>query len=283
MTRFIEKHRAGLTFAGLLVAGVVLHYWQSAWPHWEWFSAVRELFAHALMVAGILGATVDTFLKVALIRDVGSIFIGWALPQEVRNYIREVSQTSLVRTSRQHYRFAVEGNEVVIDVTDECDVYNYSTGIRRYRPHISLDTVERPDHTRIQFEISQDGHTRRFVASDFDGTKHKTVENHSVKWQSPKRLILWPQDITQPGIQPACTTRWNYRLRLPNNYTTIAAVGTPTLGIKATIDAPDALVAFFKATEQCIHTDGSNVWDFKRLYMPDQHIRLYWYPKNNHS
>ena len=57
-----------------------------------------------------------------------------AEPQEVRDYIRNVSQTAIVRRRCQlHYMLTIEGEQVVVDVTDDCDVYNYSTAIRPYQ------------------------------------------------------------------------------------------------------------------------------------------------------
>ncbi len=280
MMRQIERHKAGITFGVLFLAGIGLHYWRSEWPpDWSWLGAIRNPLADSLMVAGILGGTVDSFLKAALIRDVGSIFIGWALPQQIRDYIREVSQTSIVRENRRlDISFTVINGEVLMDVTDECDVYNYSTGMRRYRSVMGIDAVENPDHSAMRFELTQADHTTSFDASDF-GTKHKTNEKHSVHWRSPKESWLWPQDVNDAGKKPGCSTRWKYQLRLPLNYTTIAAVALPTLGMRVTIHAPIGLTAFCKATDDCIHADGSNVWQFRRLYMPDQHIRLYWYPE----
>jgi len=117
MLRWIQLHSAALTFLMLFLVGLGLYYVPNTWWPWPWLNSIQHLLSHALMVAGILGGTVDSFLKRALIRDVGSIFIGWALPQEVRNYIRDVSQTDLVRKNfRAHYKLTPDGNDVIIDV-----------------------------------------------------------------------------------------------------------------------------------------------------------------------
>ena len=69
-------------------------------------------------------------------------------------------------------------------------------------------------------------------------------------------------------------------LRLPVNYSTVAAFGTPTLGVTITIDWPRAdLTVICKPTEEGFqHVEGDNVWRYDSLFMPGQHIRLYWYP-----
>src|SRR5262245_19684004 len=88
MTKWILRHRAELVFSGFIIAGILIHYVPESWLIFSWLYSVSRPLSDSLMVAGLLGLTVDRFLKRALIRDVGAVFIGWSLPQEVRNYLR---------------------------------------------------------------------------------------------------------------------------------------------------------------------------------------------------
>jgi hypothetical protein len=278
MVKLILRHRALLVYVGLILGGIGLHYWPSQWPpDWHWLGEVKTLLGHALIVAGILGGTVDSFLKAALIRDVGSIFIGWALPQEVRNYIRDVSQTSIVRRNcALHYRLTVQGAEAIVDVTDECDVYNYSTALRKYRPAMAADRCENPDENAIEYQATYRGSTRLWSAAQLNTSKRRAVTPQLIRWHAPKEMWLSPQDIGEQ--QPACRTRWKYRIRVPINGSTVASFGTPTLGVTVTVDAPPELEVVCKESDDLEHALGSNVWRYPGLFM-GRHVRVYWRPK----
>src|SRR5262249_17801718 len=115
MFRWLQDHGALIAFLGLILVGIGLHYLTDFIREdrlaLSWLRSASRPLSDALIVAAFLGMTVDTFLKRALIRDVGAIFIGSSLPHEVRNYLREVSQTSMFCFSR-HWnlpRFGVAG------------------------------------------------------------------------------------------------------------------------------------------------------------------------------
>lgn len=280
MMRLLERYKAALTFGLMVVVGASLQFWPSSWPpNLGWTGEVRKMLADALMVGGILGASVDYFLKAALVRDVGSIFIGWALPQEVRNYIRDVSQTAIVRRNTTiEYRFAMDGKHVVVDTTIRSDVFNYGTGSIRYQSLLGLDRIENPECESVRLTLTKQSKATVFDHNAFTRKKLYKHEGHSHRWRGPK-CLLWPQDATEPGLRPGCTTSWTMRRRMPADYTTIEAVGIATLGMTVTIDAPPELHAFCKDADNCIHAEGSNEWHFPGLFMSGQHVRLYWRPR----
>lgn len=277
MTRWLHRRAAFLTFAALFLGGIGLHYLR---PHpglgLGWLDETRELLSHALIVAGLLGGTVDFFLKTALIRDVGSIFIGWALPQEVRNYIREVSETALVR---RNYVIRLvlheDGEDVVVDGTLDCDIFNYSTGIRSHRPTLAIDLAENPDESVVELEIT-DGKTKRWTAAQLNEYRRREKTDQLIRWHSPKTILLMPRDVND--ISPTCHIRWKYRIRMPRNYSTIASFGIPTIGVTVITECPTGgLVVECKATEGMQHAVGSSQWIHPRLFY-GSHIRIYWRP-----
>src|SRR5262249_49059149 len=150
---------------------------ESSWP-------IKPL-SDALMIAALLGLTVDWFLKRALIRDVGSIFIGWSLPQEVRNYIREVSQTSIVRKNwRTHYHFTMSDSKdsVTVKVTSYVEIFNFSTAFREYRPSLALDLRDRPDEQAISCEVKRGRKTHFKGAEGLNNPKLVKKEADIVTW-----------------------------------------------------------------------------------------------------
>jgi hypothetical protein len=185
VSRFFHKYRAFFIFSGLFLSGFGLHFWQDHW----WLHSTAHALSDALMVAGLLGATVDRLLKNDLIRDVGSIFIGWALPDEIRNYIREVSNTSLVRRNyRAEFAFVANGDDVVIDVTEEWDVFNYSSGTRPYQSHMAISLIDYPSRDHIRCELTRNGRTEIFTAEQLNSNKKRLEEKKTrVVYLLPKK------------------------------------------------------------------------------------------------
>jgi hypothetical protein len=190
MSKWLEKYKSLLVFGALVLSGVGLHFWHWSLPDaWRWVDETRVLLAHALIVAGLIGGTVDTLLKAALIRDVGSLFVGWALPQEIRNYIREISQTSIVRRNYQiHYVLRQLGPDVVVQITHDCDVYNYSTGLRKYAPALAVDLMENPDITGVALEITRGDTTKRWDPGALNACKKREMTPQLIDGTRRRRI-----------------------------------------------------------------------------------------------
>jgi hypothetical protein len=275
MVRWLQRHASACVFLALIGIGIVLHSVPDDWLKLPWLQSVKRPLSDALSVAGFLGLTVDWFLKRALIRDVGAIFIGWALPQEVRNYIREVSQMGIIRkNSRTHYKLTIDGDSVKVEVTGEVEVYNFSTGIRVYRPSISLDLHDHPDESAIRCEWTVGNKLRSWDAKKFN-EKPKYVEKgpHVTTWNI-RGMSLLPQDVNDPQLRPACIVRWTYSMRMPIPYTDFNSFNLPTIGAVITADCPNELE--FVSDDPIAHAEGSSRWSYPRLYMPGQAIRVRW-------
>jgi hypothetical protein len=277
---------AALVFAGLILAGIVLH---QVPEHllWSWLYSVSRTLADALVVAGILGFTVDSFLKRALIRDVGAIFIGWSLPQEVRNYIRKVSQTSIVRKNhRAHFRFVLNEakNEATVKMTSSMEVFNFSTGVRVYRPKLSLDLRDKPDESAVRCEIRRGAKVRSKDAAALN--KPGCVEKGPdvITWAFGG-MLLFPQDVSSLELRPACTVRWECQATLRVPHTDLLSFTWPTIGVEVTADCPPELEFSCDSDDQdsMMHAPGSNQWTYNRLYMPGQSVRPRWRLRNESS
>src|SRR5688572_22972361 len=203
MAKWVDKHKGALVFGGLCLGGVLLHFLPflfSPWPQISqyvphWLDEMRVFSAHALVVSGLLGATVDRLLKLALVKDVGSIFIGWALPQEVRDHIRHVSETAIVRRNCTiEYVLKEEGSDVVVDVCHESDVFNFGSARKEYRASLAVDKCERPDEDSVSLEITTAGATTRWDAAALNLRTLREEDAQLFRWQAPIELKLPPQN-----------------------------------------------------------------------------------------
>ena len=204
----------------------------------------------------------------------GAIFIGWALPQQVRDYIREVSQTSVVRKNfRIEYTLVEDGDGVKVQVTTEVEVYNYMpapSDIGQPNPSIctTIQTNQKPNvngrSTASSTRWTQPNLRKR---SWLNGTQHV------ITWKL-KPMRLPPQDVEDPRATPACWVRWTFVERMPVPYTDFHAVSSPTINIAVTANFPRDIE--FTCDGPNTHAEGSNHWSYERLYMPGQSIRVRW-------
>jgi hypothetical protein len=256
---------------------MILHYLPEIPEEWwamSWLRSAIHPLSDALMVGGILGATVDTFLKRALMRDVGAVFIGWALPQKLRDYIREVSQTSIVRQNyRVHYKLTVSGNEVTAEVSTTVDVFNFSTATRIHQPQLSLDLHDRPNETAVRAEVRRGGRVCPWSAAKL--AKRAEKSEHVLTWRLP-RMFLAPQDVDKAHLEPACTILWEYEMTMPVPYTDFLSFMWPTVGVELVSDCPSDIEFTCDPCEAMKHGEGSRQWRYDRLYMPGQSIRVRW-------
>jgi hypothetical protein len=272
--RWLSRNRSSLTFLLLTAAGLAFHFYPEGW----WLQTTIHALSDALMVAGLLGLTVDRFLKHDLMRDVGSIFIGWALPDEIRNYIREVSRTSLVRRNyRAEYDFKKSEGGLLVVATESWEVFNYSSGSRRYESHMAINLVEKPSLKHMQCEFTQDGHTRVYTADELN-KKYCKTEKTRVIYRIPKKSLRW-QDIEDRRTVAACRVKWHYRIT-KNLHDFILTYSTlPTINLTICVRSDCGLR--FEFDQDMEHAEGSLEWRFPSLLMPQQQLSMRWYPESN--
>jgi hypothetical protein len=215
-------------------------------------------------------------LKKALVRDVGSIFIGWALPQKVREHIRQVSQTSIVYRGRLvQIRLTPDGpNDVIAEITESFDVFNYSTGRRLYAPTLELNSHERPEEDATVCNWTYRGKSRRFPA----GALERCDRFGAIKWRVKKGWRLPSQDVNDQNLAPGCTVCWQYRTQMPNRYGTLITSVYPTIKLTVTVDCPDTLQVDCDSDEFTAHAENTKQWIHDKLIPPYHSIAIRWFP-----
>lgn len=281
------KHsRVVLILAGVaapvgIACHVVGHYGQEAGLV-KWLADTLHVTADALIVAALLGLTVDRYLKTQLMRDVGAIFIGWALPHEVRNYIREVSQTALVR--REHdasYTLELVGEaEVKVTVMITFRVFNYGLKAMDYGVELVQDLSKNPYRDEVACAISTpDGGDEHWNVDRFRREGGEATADGVVKWVA-KTVSLRPQDVlADPDRKPRCTVTWTYSFRARRDDDEWLVFGTPVLGLRISAKCPPELV--FRCDHGSGETtaDGRWVWSFPdQFFASGRCIHVRWSP-----
>ena len=132
----IEKEeRTFLTALGLIaLVGAVLIVVASLLPlTWLLRRALVFSFGEALLVAAILGFTVDKYIKGFLVRKASNellkYLVGYKLPEPIQNRLRDLMGTPLIR---EHYQVfytitPIADNQIVLDVRYQFDLKNITT------------------------------------------------------------------------------------------------------------------------------------------------------------
>jgi len=253
----------------LVAAGVtVLWKYPHDWPQHELAISV----SHALVVAGILGLTVDRFVKYRLLKevatDVSKYLIGYELPKEVQDRIHDIMATAIVRFNyEQRYRlFEDNDGEIKAEVQLSYDVENWSGTPRSYTPELYFDKHERATivevgcHTtdgKAQFFLTGEA-LRPFIREDTDSLR-----------ASGDHVAIQPRST---GVRYRVFQKYFLKPSVPLD---ITAFGKPTIGVTVIVDHPETLRCRLVAMAPTTVHIG-NRWELRQLFMPGEHITLKW-------
>lgn len=247
--------------------------------------AFREVFvslADALMIAGFLGLTADTFAKNRLLHeaaiDISKYLIGYRLPPEIQDHIRWIQTVDLVRCDCElRYRLEPkEQNKMAVDVTMSYFVRNFSTTAKKYTPRLSAEDVDNPTFISLTC-LRNDG--KGYHLSDDGKGKPLSVQTlpDGRKQVAGEAITIEPFGEDK-ATQTHCTIIKHYRLLLPNNYHDVVSFFYPTIGVRVQVEYPKGYEIRIDDSENAI--SSGNCWEFRRLYLPSQIIGIRWLPKD---
>ena len=149
--------------------------------------------ADALMIAGLIGASLDFYSSKFLIEevsdDLAGKLVGRGLPPELQSHIREITKTVFVRSNYvKEYRFSIIGEgKLRVESTVTFDVRNYSDATSEYSPLAAEETFFDPKFLLLEYGI--EGETQHcYQGTQFDQLV-KSQEGTSVKSiEGPKKV-----------------------------------------------------------------------------------------------
>lgn len=275
-----KVHLEAVILWAMLISGVVGHLivqlaHDSIKP--EWFAATLHFACDALVVAGLLGLTVDWYLKRKLLQDVAEVIFGFALPQELRTAIRDVTKTSIVfRNMRANYTLSIDGTEVIAKIAQSWDVFNYGSATVDYQTKLADDLHEKPNPQAVECSLISNTITKHYSFSDPSVMKkHSDEVNEAIVYRSDE-IKLPPQNGND--TRPGCQVSWRSELRMPLHYSTVLSLSRATIGVVISCVCPDTIRFDCDTNEQSKHAKGSKEWHRPELFMPGQVIRVRWKP-----
>jgi hypothetical protein len=241
----VQVQTLWLSLAGLFAAGLLLFF--QPWAHW-WPPHVElvERFGEALIIASILGATVDLYAKRHLLnemsRDVFVHIFGHALPVELRARIDKMVRIDLVRRDfRVHYRLcALEGERVRLEVSFDYKLINLSHGPIEHIPRLFLEKQDNPSVIEFRCDCEEDEASRFCHAAGLGVTVGDKTGEPGVLQATAKSIKV------RPGISYPISAR--YTVEFPEDGTDIFCFAYPTMEVIVTVDECPAGFVFMMST-----------------------------------
>jgi hypothetical protein len=228
----------------------------------------------ALIIAAIISLTVDVYLKQRVLQEVSSdvskYLIGYRLPEPVQDRIRALLQTRWIRR-------------------------NCSIRLRL------VEIPEKPRHVRIEMVVSKDLENITTEENSFQDQyayeKHLPENVLEMRCDSPDRSAqyriagpgLAKEKTDEPGVMQALgsvvkippvhealgkyyrfTVR--YEAEYPDNYSDILSFDLPTIGVIFEAECPPE----FRVSVGPADVVTPNRWEYRKLFLPGEHIRFRW-------
>jgi hypothetical protein len=178
-----ETHRLILATVVLLGIGALI-FDPIIFPS-NWDNAILSEAGKAFVIAGILGFTIEPWLRRAFARDVFSAAFGYHMPDDFKQEIAKISSYRLICIKHiMNIRIRnIDDKHVSINVIIERTFKNFGADAREFRTSILIDEWSVPNNRSeiARCEIfTQDGECKQFLPSEV-----KYYPNLSFEAESP--------------------------------------------------------------------------------------------------
>jgi len=248
--------------------------------HWSFPGhELADRLGEALFIAGFLAMTVDQFVKRKMLHevsyDVAKYLIGYELPAEAQDRIKELMGCRIIRENYEAHYVATKAatpGKLRLETTISYDVRNITHHDESYQQHVSLEGRDAPAIIELKCKSSdaRAAYCRRGmdVSTFHDGVLEAHGPSIRIKSVKNKEGFTYRVSDTHSVIQP-------------EEYSDLISFRAPTINVRITADFPPGFT--FKAPdERTPEGTEANAWDYKRLFMPSEHIRVRWF-KNSSS
>ncbi len=275
----MDRHKipAWVFYPGLLVlfaAGLALMFWGHKNKSDNFIAEILELLGHAIVVAAILAATVDLYVKKLLLKeaasDIAKYLIGYKLPEELQDRIRELMGTTLFRRDvRIHYKMSQSPEKMdkfLIEVEYKFFIENPTNGKLPYIHSISFPIHPAPTVFEMRCD-SNDERVSYYLGKD--KIKRETVPS-VVKFSGKKVQIK--SKMRNPNLKYEFSVKFAYeRFKNDSDY---FAFMEPSIEFTLTAAYPDTIE--FVGPETQINRDR---WHGDRIFLRGEHVSFRWFEK----
>jgi hypothetical protein len=235
--------------------------------------------ADAFMIAGVIGVVIELSSLNRLLEYVGSDVAqrlsAIHLPNEIRQQIWQVINSEFVYEDYQRsYRLSRSSGKMQVESTISYKVRNYGFSDLGYSPMLGDEIIHKPKFLSVEYRLtSGEGHAfNEDQLIEFTGPRRATKVGSQVK--GLPRLLLHSKDRMP---QEVCTVTWRYVAEMPEEYSDITAFGGATVNPVIQLEDIPADMDFICDGEGVEQLPGGKRWVFKRPFIKDQHVRVWWH------
>jgi hypothetical protein len=236
----------------------------------------QRALGHAFIIGAILAGTVDHYLKERVLRevtsDVAKYLIGYRLPEEVQGRIGELMHMKWIR---RRFDLRVAFTEVVghddkirADFRINEEIQNITSETLPYRDTLKFDLHEPATVMELQCN-SEDANCCYYLDAEAL-FRIRTEHNGSV--------IFTAQEVRIPPVADSIGHSYRfgarYELIQPTKFSELISFNIPTIGV--TIEITDHPANYRFHISPAPDYTGHNRWQFKRLFLPGEHIKIVW-------
>jgi hypothetical protein len=241
--------------------------------NWSFDHGIFVELGKAFIIAGILGFTIEPWMRKSLARDVFSAAFGYHVPDDFKTEIARIAGFSIICTKHiMDVKIRASRDDTLqVFVTIERHFENVGSSPALHRAMIWIDEWGFSEKSQIlQCSIYNSTATR---SKQFDRKKIEYHNNRSLKAQSPQ-MVMFPGEAVSTIVEYAATRRRNdhiYEVFL-----------TPTRRPEIRItEVPEDIqaVADFGGEGKLKPTHIPNRYELDGVYFPPAPMRVRWWPK----
>lgn len=236
----------------------------------ERFSAAM---GDALMIASILGLTVDYFLKERVLRevsaDVSKYLIGYRLPVEVQDRIRFLLQTQWIR--RNFYircrLTEINAERINLEITVSHDIQNITSETLPYQHFIEFE--EHDPERVLEMRCDSNDPRARYRIADGDIQVREKPDDPGVMQVLGRKVRIPP---VHESIGRTYTFISRYVVDYPSHYSDAINFSVPTINVILEVECPNS----YRITASGADVSGHNRWEYRRLFLPGENVTFRW-------
>ncbi|MGA3043093.1 MAG: hypothetical protein ABSF54_20135, partial [Bryobacteraceae bacterium] len=239
----------------------------------------------ALIVAGLVGILIEIWGTSILIEHVSKQLserlVGYGLPKPAQAVIGALVHDTRIILRNYKAVFRIDPNPdkpdyVIVRLTLTYTALNNGMRTEPYGPMLSEELIYNP---RLELlEYADKSYSRsELVARRIEGTQ--------LAWESPKVPLEPSEAAAAPdslGPEQAVNVRWVYLMDMPIRYSAVLSFATVVIDPEIQFDpSPTGPTFKFESNphESLRHAANGLRWEYKRAFIRDQAIRVWWEPQ----
>ena len=270
LVRKNPKHTFWYVVGVLFLAGILLLLIQVPSINADFSRAL----GHAFIIASILAATVDHYLKERVLRevtlDVSKYLIGYRLPQEVQDRIRDLLQSKWIRRRfdlRIAFNELAGGKKTKVDIRISEELQNITSETLPYHDVLEFDQHE--PFTVLEMRCDCEEADCGYFLEGGQLNAIRTEANGVISFKT--------QEVRVPPVANTLNAyRFGarYELTQPTKFSELISFSIPTIGVS--IEITDHPPHYKFHVSPLPDVQAHNRWEYRRLFLPGEHIKIIW-------